>query len=658
MIKTILAFPKIARNSMFKMESPTSNESTQSGPAPTSLFVLTVFFYVMYQLAMQPNWVLGGEMWAEMATNYFPIASSPSYFQKIFTTDAGYIPAPQRLIALTGKVFNLPASSIPYFYTWSAILLTGMMIGAFCMAQFRVVVKSDALRFFTAIAVLVVADFETRTFINFSYFAAFFVAIVTALALVNDSEEVPWWAWFIPILMVSKPAVLTAFPAMIIVAAVSKPRFRWITVVAAVLCIGQITQMVISQKTGMMPQTNIITFSSKLIASVKYFFGFLGGYVFGQNYQLNKYFSMLAGLLVFCSSGFVVFKKQNKAGSLIIIGCLLLFFNVLLNSFALSDSWNRDMARLAGLPVYRHIIVGFFGCILVVVGVFASLTDVMAASYKSRLFNSLGTVFFLIWFIATGWLSFGSTISREPTSPMLNSSQWQSMSKVIDSDEPVFCVPIDPFSWSGGIYGKNCSLLNPSMNMGQEYRAINQENNTYSFEFSPPAWVSPHYVISMGILVKPSTLKSTQIVAKASLASATGEHSEMFGERELPATGGLILLSGLPSSKITGVNSVKIEFNVPVEIRFITEPSNTNPAILWMGQAVSKVAKIYEGKIVHQPPQNRGKEDGLFLVQNGLRRWISSPDWITRNGFKPTDITQIDSSEFNSICEDPQSLQN
>lgn len=595
MIKTLLNYARIARNRVFNLEEPSGNLSLQSESTPKNLFILTIFFYIAYQLSMQPSWVLGGEMWAEMATNYFPNANSSSYFQKILATDAGYIPAPQRLIALIGNIFNLPASSIPYFYTWTAIFLTGMMIGAFCLAPFRVLVKSDALRFLTAIGVLLVADFETRTFVNFSYFAAFFVAVITALALTDDSKEVPCWAWFIPILMVSKPAVLATLPAMIVVAMVRKSRFRWITVVVVMLCFGQITQMVISSDAGVMPfRAAEITFLSKVIASVKYFFGFLGGYVVGHAHKMSSNFSILAGFTIFITSGFVIFKKRHKAGALILIGLSLLFFNVLLNCFALSDSWNRDMKILGELPVYRHIIIGFFGCVLVVVGLLTSLTDAMLASSQSRLFISLGAVFFLIWFVATGWLSFGVKISREPISPVINNSQWQSMSKVIDSSETTFCVPIDPFSW---LYGKNCMLLNPSMNFGQEYKAINDGNGNYSLEFSVPTWLYPHYVISIGILVKHSMLKTTRIVAKAKLMTANSVYQEMFGERELPATGGLLLLAGVPGSKIREVNSVKIEFNVPVDVRFITETSNITPAILWMGQVVSKAAEVYEGKM-------------------------------------------------------------
>jgi hypothetical protein len=168
MLKKIMAHLTNARNKLFQMSNSIGNESMQSDLRPDILFLSTVFLYVCYQLAMQPGWVLGGEMWAEMATNYFPNANSPSYLQKFFSTDAGYIPAPQRLIAFVGNQFNLPAASVPYFYIWSAIICTGMMIGAFCLGQFRTLVKSDSLRFLTAISILMVADFETRTFINFT----------------------------------------------------------------------------------------------------------------------------------------------------------------------------------------------------------------------------------------------------------------------------------------------------------------------------------------------------------------------------------------------------------------------------------------------------------------------------------------------------------
>ena len=56
--------------------------------------------------------------------------------------------------------------------------------------------QSDGLRLLVALSVLALADYETRTFINFTYFAAFFILILSALALVSDKMDAPpGWAW-------------------------------------------------------------------------------------------------------------------------------------------------------------------------------------------------------------------------------------------------------------------------------------------------------------------------------------------------------------------------------------------------------------------------------------------------------------------------------
>ena len=499
-----------ARNKFFQMSNSIGNESMQNDLRPAILFLWTIFLYVCYQLTMQPGWVLGGEMWAEMATNYFSNANSPSYLQKFFSTDSGYIPAPQRLIAFFGSQFNLPAASVPYFYTWSAIICTGIMIGVFCLEPFRKLVKSDLLRFLTAISILMVADFETRTFINFTYFSAFFVAIVTALALIEDSKEVPWWAWFSPILMVSKPAVLAALPAMILVAMVSKSRFRWITIVVFGLCMGQLLQMHISAKTGVMPfRTSEITFVSKVVASFEYFFGFLGGYVIGKTFLGTKYFLILTGLFIFCISVFVIFIKKCNSGALIIIGLSLLFFNVTLNAFVLSDSWNLDMARLDGIPVYRHIIVGFFGCILVVSGTFSTITNNSISYPRGFIKNNLGAIFFVTWFICSGWFVFAGKISREPSSPIINNSQWQSMAFAIDSGASPLCVPIDPW-WKGAswMYSRNCILLKPAPVWEDGLILI---SSPLFFDLSPPSIISDKTLLAAAVLVKPFSAKKSFI---------------------------------------------------------------------------------------------------------------------------------------------------
>lgn len=566
MLKKTIVFLDDVRDRFFEMNSSINNEVTNNSSRPAVLFLSTLFFYIAYQLLMQPGWVLGGEMWAEMGNNYFPNANASSYFQKLFATDAGYIPLPQRLIALVGNLFHLPAASIPYFYTGSAIISTGMMVGAFCLARFRILIPSDSLRFFTVIVILMIADFETRTFISFTYFAAFFVAIITALAWVDDTKEVPWWAWFIPLLMLSKPAVLSVLPAMILVAITSKARFRWITVVTVILCLAQLLQMIISQKIGVMHQTHDMTLLAKIMISFKYFFGFLGAYIFGHGFNFSKDFLVWVGVFTLGVSGLVVFKRSSNAVALIIIGLSLLFFNIFLNVFMLSDMWNENMTRLDGIPVYRHIIIGFFGCILIVSGAICALMPK----------KNWGTLLFIVWFVWSGWLLSAGKMSREPASPLINNSQWQNMALAIDSGVSPLCVPVDPIGWS---YSRNCSFLNPSPHWGHGVSLI---SDPLYFDVLLPAQLSDKTIVAVAVLVRSLSLEKTFVDVQMTINLVDGRVLRYSTAREMTMSGGLLMLTGKESIAVKNIASVRLIFNVPVEIALAAN-NTAEPGIMWMG---------------------------------------------------------------------------
>jgi hypothetical protein len=521
-------------------------------------------------------------MWAEMATNYFTCAQSPSYFVKLFSTDAGYIPLPQRLIALIANSLNLKAATIPHFYTWTATVLTSMMAGTFCLSQFRTLVKSDALRLFVSISILVICDFETRTFINFTYFAAFFIAIITALALVDNSKEVPWWSWFISILILSKPAVLAALPMMMIVAIVSKRRFRLITIISLILCSIQILQIAISHKNGQFTASNELGTLSKILATFGYFFGLLYQYLFGKFLHLNKYVAIFAGMVI----AILLFKKKkyDSTAALVIIGMSLLFFNIALNSFALSNDWNLNMSKLIGRPpVYRHIIVGFFGCILI-----ACALSVAAANckiFKSIKFfkdNSAAKIF-LTWLIAFGWLTHGIKISISPQSPSLENSQWQNMSAAIDLKTLPLCVPIDPLGW---LYSKSCNFLNPMPKNFSDKSEMVRIVNLSSFNTKPPSNISDKTLVSTAILVRPlpSKNRKTFVEAQMIVNLKSGDKKYYSGEKSLDPRGGLILLKNKEEVfSIKDVSSVEMIFSQPVEIVKETADKNETFGIIWMG---------------------------------------------------------------------------
>lgn len=549
---------------------------------PVILFLSAILFCIGYSLALEPRWVLGGEMWDEMATNYFPNAKAPSYITKLFSTDAGYISLFPRLLALIANQFSLPAASVPYFYTWSAIICTGIIVGSFCLRPFRALVSSDALRFLIVVCIVMTADFQTRLFINFTYFSAFFVTIVTALALIKRSVEIPRWAWCIPILMVSKPAVLAALPAMICVALVSQPRFRRITLVTVALCVGQIIRIAISAKTGEAPyDNNTITFFATTITSLQYFFGFLGGCIIGPKFYMTKCFLLPIGVYIFYISGWVIVKKKHNAGALVVTGLSLLFFTVLLNCCALSKSWNRNLVMLDSLWIDRHNIVGFFGCILVISGLLAAQTEQYVSTSSNLLKKNLGAILFCIWFIGSGWFSYAVNISKEPLLPIMDHSQWQNMAFAIDSGVSPLCVPVDPW-WSNisRMYQRNCRVLTTPPNWKQGKILI---NNPLFLDITPPATLYEKTLLAAGVLVKPFSVKKTFIAARMKITLRDGKITYYMGAQNINPSGGLLLLTGKEGLAVKNIVAIRLTTNVPVEISLAAGNPPGVPGIAWMG---------------------------------------------------------------------------
>ncbi len=540
-------------------------------------FFLTIVFYISLQMWEQASWLISGEMWAEMATNYFVNAQSSSYFINFFSTDYGYIPIPQRIIAFIGSGLHMPAAVIPYFYTWSGIIMTAILVGSFCSSRFSILIKSDVLRFLIVISVLTICDFETKTFINFTYFSAFFIATITALALVDRSKDVPWWSWFVPIFMMSKPAVLSVLPMMFLTAIVSKNRFRWIALVSAILAIFQVLQVVESHENSVFLAVSVETsFFSKILVSFEYFFGLLGKYFIGRFLELNKYLAMMIGVMI--SIGVIlVCKKKHNSMALAIVGLSMAFFNTVINCFALSNQWNSNMLHLDHLSIFRNVIIVFFGVILILVSMLETFSNSGALKSFSNLYQRNFTIFlFTLWLIFAGWPKYAIKIGKLPSSTMLDNSQWQRMSTAIDAKVDRLCVPIDPINW---VYSRNCDLFSkiPSWE-----RVIKLENNQ-SFDVTISKDHLDKISISVVALVRPNSGQKTLINAKLIMILADGVTKIYSGLADIKSTGGLILLTGNDEVAMRDISSAKILFDVPVEIAVETKSQNEVYGVFWMG---------------------------------------------------------------------------
>jgi hypothetical protein len=552
---------------------------------PRALFVCCIALYVCYLLLTEPDWIIGGGMWAEMATNYFPNAGLP-FPQVLVATDSGYVPFLLRVVALVGAMLKLSAAAIPYYYSWIAILLTGAMAGAFCLAPFRVLIWSDSFRFLVSICALLIAGFEIRTFINFTYYAVFFTACVTALALAQREHSVPWWAWFVPLLALSKPAMLTVLPAMTLVALVSHWRFRLITAVSLLLMVFQIATMNSNHAAGTFRAVHHASLGSKLQATGSYFFGLLGHFLGGIMMPPGmSFYLILAGVCFLGLIAIPLVKWRSNANALILVGLSLLLFNVFLNAFVLSDMWNKDLALLDVGPGHRHIIVGFFGILLIMAGVFGWLCGGYARNLPVLL-RPAGAVAFGAWFFFSGWLGYAGMINRYPSSPLLSNSQWVNMAELIDSGKPV-CVPVDPLGW---MLERGCQRLDPKVEFRQWGKptglapAADALTGKVRLALPVPPVLAGKELLSLAVLARLQSGQRGLLGARAELARGSGSSSLLSAGRELPAAGGLLFFTGAEFQRMDTVRTVTLEFDAPVELGMGGPPGAEELVVLWMGR--------------------------------------------------------------------------
>jgi len=534
---------------------------------------------------MLGTWFLSDNMWVESGVNYFPNSRTPSLAAKLFSLDFGYVPLPQRIIAAIGTLFNFPASSIPYFYKWSATLLTAAMVGTFCLKPFRALVQNDLLRLLTAIVVLLVAPFEDKLFLNFTYFSSFFIAIITALALVEKSKNVPRWSWFIPVLVVSKPAVLSVLPAMICVALVSKTRFRFITLISGFFCLGQLIRLAFSHATGVgIVSTNKFSLIEKLYATAAYFLHLLGAFSARDFFYRHPHQIIWIGLGLLIICCLIVIKKRCQSNALVLVGLSLLFFNVLLNVFGLSDEWNITALRnLSDVPIQRHIIGGYFGTILMIVGLIAAYTNRRIDPERSWS-NYVGPIIFLSWFVLSGWFTASRPIDFfAKDESMMHAGLWTSMADAIDSQDALG-VPVAPLGW---VFQKNCVLMNseklPLMTYPYKFKSSSMKDDT-SIIFLEPPHTTYKYLISFAVLIRPKGVQSLSVNATAVVKMKDGITQYLVGARQLPATsGGLLMLTGRESISLKDIQSITIKFNMPIEMGYFSEKAKDQPIILWLG---------------------------------------------------------------------------
>lgn len=540
-------------------------------------FLFVLIMYPVFQLLMKPNWMLGGGLFQEASTNYFFYANSSQWSERLFATDAGYVQLPQRLIALLGTLLYFPDVAIPYYYTWTGTIITGLMGAVFCLPHFKILVKSDSLRILTSFVLLLGLNFETETFINFTYFAIVPIAFCSALALADDTQDVPQWAWFIPLLFWSKPSVLAGLPMVCIIGFVSKPRFRKIAIISSLVAAIQIFTLYVHHQKGVFTTAINYTGFEKIFALFLYFPASFSLYISGISTSNHKIL-ILSGCAILFLIIVISLMYRSKVNSLFFVGMCVILFSAFLNVFALSMFFNYHMDNYSSPGFSRYNVTFFWGAVIIVCG----FIEILSRKIKSVTGLSLpyiGVSFLFVWLLATNFYSKLLKNNLAPTSPFLGNSMWLEMAPLLKETNDRLCIPVDPFP---RVYSRGCEVLYSGIEPQEaSYKEVSSIDTT-GVIVKMPQTTKDGNLLYISIPAKPF-VGNNFVNANIIITMKNGSVEIFSGSRYLYIDGGLILLKGKHSVKINEIDNMLLKTDVNLNLLFNDGISKESPVIMPMG---------------------------------------------------------------------------
>lgn len=551
------------------------------------VFALATLAYPVLMLRVQGHAFVRGQMWAEMGTNYYPTAASGTLLEKLFATDAGYIPFPQRAIALIGELVSLPASAMPYYYSGVAYVLSGLLIATLILPRFRALIASDSLRLVISLSLMLVIDAQTRTFLNFSYLVVLPIVYLTALALVRPNS-IPRWAWILPVMVLSKPAVLSVLPAIVLVALVVPGRFRRIALVCAGVGIVQVVRLVISARSGsslLQPDTSSVL--DKLIVSGEHFLAYLLRFIISPGELVPRQELLWGGMVLFVTAVVLALVCRTRPVALVAVAMSASAFSLLISSFALASVFDRTLSLLNWEIFDRRIAINVL-CAVVVLGaliaVVAESVPIRALAARLRVPGradvarriALGIVplAFVTWFVAVGWFDYAKTVLVPLGGPLPNVSQWVSNADELDTGGLDVCVPLEPWGW---FYGRDCVQTYVDDPSQLALGAVGS-----SLTIPIPDVVLDSDIESLVIFARP--VNSATASAVLVLRYATGGVDTIPAQSTVEAAGGTFQFRVPTRADEAQISSAQVSFNTPMDAARSLVSGSLQPSMMWFSR--------------------------------------------------------------------------
>ena len=508
-------------------------------------FLLLLAAYGLWLALIQGAWLASGAVWAEGATNYWVAAHAADWSQRLFATDAGYIPLTQRLLALPGGW--MPAAWWPWWLSAVGIVGGCALAAGITARRFRALVPSDGVRWLAALVALLVLDFETTNFINVIYLAVLPMAAVAALGLARPGAAPGRGGWLLPVLCLTKPGVLTVLPPLVLAAWRGGRRMRLVVLACAVVAGVQLARIALSHGAGAMPQHMVFSLPARGVGAGVLSLGFLTAAVVPGGALLPPMAKVVAGAMLVLWIARRARLGEASERALILCGALVLAGNFALLALTLGDDW-LGQPRLAGLFLIRQNLPAFLGAELIVLG--------LAGGMGAR-----GPAAFAVWAAAIVAVVISPLRHDSNIAPDIHDaylapvSQWGPLADEIDARVHPLCVPIDPAGW---VLGYGCRSLTPGFGPGLRARFAGPPLTQVLLP-EPP--LAGRQLVSLAVIARPLAAP-VQVIAHLHLRN--GGVVAGAPVAALPARGGLLLFP--LRAPIADIAAVDVRFSAPVQL--------------------------------------------------------------------------------------------
>ena len=142
------------------------------------LVITSILINILTKCKLFPSLTIRPEVFAESGTNFFYHAYTHDLLTNLTATDAGYLPWIQRILAVSIVKGLHVVALYPSITQWIAIVSIALFSSLFILPVFRKIIASDLCRFFIALAISMVSDYELNAFINFIYFGSSYLFLI------------------------------------------------------------------------------------------------------------------------------------------------------------------------------------------------------------------------------------------------------------------------------------------------------------------------------------------------------------------------------------------------------------------------------------------------------------------------------------------------